>query len=364
MNKDYYKILGVDKNATQDDIKKAFRKLAHQHHPDKNKGDDKKFKELSEAYSVLSDENKRKKYDMYGSGFDGSGGGGNPFQGGQGFGGFDFSGFNQGGQGGVEFDLGDIFGDFFGGGGGGRREKIKKGQDIQVDIEIPFRDAVFGVEHTVHINKHSVCSVCKGTGGKPGVEMHTCNNCSGQGKIRENRRSIFGTMMTERTCDVCHGVGKIPKEKCHECRGMGIVRKDESITFSIPSGINSGETLRVRGKGESIQNGAAGDLFVKIYVHEHHTFTKDGTQLLMNQKVKLTDALLGVELPVETLDGKITVSIPSGISHGEILRVKGKGVPIGGHHRGDLLITILVETPNRLSKTARKLIEDLKKEGI
>ena len=301
--KDYYNILGVDKTASKDDIKKAFRKLAHEYHPDKNKGNadaEKKFKEASEAYSTLSDDTKRKQYDTFGS----SGPGFNPGQGGfngaQGFGGFDFSQFQNGGfhfnQGGVEFDIGDIFSEFFGGGGGGRRPR--KGKNITVDVEISFKESIFGTEKDVSVNS-------------------------------------------------------------------------EKLTIKIPHGIESGQGLRVPGKGEDGQGGK-GDLIVRIWVKEHPVFRKEGMNLVMELPLKLSMALVGGSVPLETLDGEIELKIPAGTSHGEILRVKGKGVPYEqtgsifgtGGKRGDILIVTHVIMPKKLSKAAKEAIEQLKKEGI
>lgn len=286
MPKDYYKILGVDKSASQDDIKKAFRKLAHEHHPDKNKGNEaasQKFKEASEAYSVLGDEQKRKQYDTFGS----AGPGFNPGQGGgfQGFNGFDFSQFTgQNGQS-FEFDLGDIFGDIF---GGGRRPR--RGQNITVDVQISFKDSIFGIQKDITVNK-------------------------------------------------------------------------EKLVITIPSGIENGQGLRVQGKGEEGQGGR-GDLIVRVWVEKHPIFRKEGYSLIMEQPLKLTTALLGATIDVETLDGNIEVKIPAGTTHNDILRVKNKGVLDERGKRGDLLIITEVEMPKKLSKTAQKLIEELKKEGI
>lgn len=360
MSKDYYHILGVSKNASKDEIKQAFRKLAHEHHPDKKGGNEAKFKEANEAYSVLSDDTKRAQYDRFGSAGPTSGGnagGGNPF--GQGFGGFDFSGFQQGGQG-FEFDIGDIFGDFF----GGRQERAKRGRDISVDIEISFKESVFGVERAINLNKNSTCEACHGSGAKAGTEMKTCGTCGGKGKVQEAVRSLMGTFATTRTCPECAGKGKIPKEKCPECTGAGVRRKQDQITVSIPAGIESGETLRVTSRGEAIASGQAGDLYIKIHVHPHPLFRKEGVNLVCDIKVKLSDALLGADYPLETLDGNIVLKIPEGVTHGEILRVKGKGVQNERGKRGDLLVRVLIELPRKLSKAAKKAVEELKKEGM
>jgi len=360
--KDYYKILGVDKSASKEDIKKAFRKLAHEHHPDKG-GDAEKFKEANEAYGVLSDDSKRAQYDTYGSaGPSGSGGfGGQQYYGNANDFGFDFSGF-QGGQN-VDFDLGDIFGDFFGGNGGGRK-KTKKGKDISIDIELSFRDSVFGVEKQIQLTKNSKCKECSGTGAKNGTDMQTCSRCNGQGKVRQAKKSIFGTFMTENVCDTCEGLGKIPKEKCSVCRGEGVNRREEIFTVNIPSDINNGETVRLAGAGEAIKGGVSGDLYLRIHVRDDKVFRKEGKDLAMDLNVKLTDAILGAKYNIKTLDGDIELKIPEGAEFGQILRLRGKGVPINQARRGDLLIKLDIKIPNRLSRKAKEDFEDLRREGI
>ncbi|MCX6735968.1 MAG: molecular chaperone DnaJ [Candidatus Parcubacteria bacterium] len=358
MANDYYKILGINKDATKDDIKKAFRKLAHQYHPDKQGGNEAKFKEINEAYQILSDDSKRASYDTYGSAFPG----GNGAQQGQGFGGFDFSGF-QGFNGteGMEFDLGDIFGDFFGNGG---RGQVKRGRDISIDLEIPFAEAIFGTERKVLISKTLVCSECHGSGGKPGTKMKKCEICNGQGKVHEAKKTIFGNISTVRECSSCIGKGEVPAEKCGKCRGAGALRGQEEIRISIPAGISNGEVIRMSAKGEAAPGGVSGDLYAKIHCLSHPFLKREGTNLAMNLDIKLSDALLGGEYPIETLDGKISVKIPEGVAHGEILRVRGKGVPIDKTHRGDFLIKLNINLPKKLSRKARKLFEDLKEEGI
>jgi len=351
--KDYYKILGVNRTASKEEIKKAFRKLAHQYHPDKKEGDEGKFKEVSEAYAVLSDEKRRSEYDAYGHVF----AGGTGAQSHGGFGGFDFSGF--GGHGGVEFDLGDIFGEFFGGG----RRRESRGHDISIDISIPFKDAVFGAERTVLITKTSLCQTCAGSGAKEGSAMVECATCNGKGQLHETRSSILGTFTSTRLCPKCHGKGEVPKEKCETCHGEGVHRKEEKITVLIPAGINDGEMIRLSGMGEAIAGGATGDLYVKVHVEPHPTFRKEGNNLYTDLSVKLSDALLGGEYSLQTLDGVVNLKIPAGVSVGDVLRVRGKGVPnrVG---RGDILVRIRVSMPKKLSKRAKKLIEDLKEEGI
>jgi molecular chaperone DnaJ len=362
MSKDYYKTLGVDKTASKEDIKKAFRKLAMEHHPDRG-GNADKFKEISEAYSVLSDDNKRAQYDTYGSaGPTGAGGGFNSQDFGGGFGGFDFSGFGQNGQG-FEFDLGDIFSDFFGGRASGRKAH-KKGKDISVDMELSFHDSVFGAEKTIRITKTSKCKECQGSGAKSGTQMQTCSNCGGQGKVREAKRSMFGTFMTENVCDVCGGSGKIPKEKCSTCNGKGITKREEELSVKIPADIEDGETIRLSGGGEAIKDGSNGDLYIRIHVRKDNTFRKEGKNLITELNIKLSDAVLGTKVNLKTLDGEIELKIPEGTQFGEMFRIKGKGVPIDSTRRGDLLIVINIKIPTRLSRQSKKTFEDLKEEGI
>jgi molecular chaperone DnaJ len=364
MNKDYYKILGVNKSASKDEIKSAFRKLAHEYHPDKAGGNETKFKEVSEAYTVLGDDNKRKQYDTFGSAGPTGGGQYGGFNQGQDFGGFDFSQFTQSGNGnGFEFDLGDIFGDFFGG-GGGRRQKVKKGHDITVDLDITFAESVFGVEKEFNLTKSAVCSDCGGSGAKKGTDMTTCSSCAGKGKIKETRRSILGNFVTERVCDKCEGSGRIPKEKCGTCHGIGIVKKSETIKVKIPADINSGETVRLSGAGESIKDGVSGDLYINISVRRDPLFKKEGKNIVTEINIKLSDALLGTKYPLNTLDGEIELKVPEGVNSGEILRIRDKGVPIDNRRRGDLLVKIKIKMPNKLSRTAKMAIEELKKEGI
>lgn len=358
MSKDYYNILGVEKNATKDDIKKAFRKLAHQYHPDKKGGDEARFKEVSEAYSVLSDDKKRAEYDAYGRVFSGAG------QGGAGYGDFDFSQFTQGfgGNGGVEFDLGDIFGEFFSGMAG--RTRTRRGRDISIDQELTFEEAIFGVERNILLNKISVCEVCNGNGAEPGSELETCATCNGKGTIKEVRRSIIGSISTTKTCETCNGKGKIPKEKCRTCGGAGVHKREHEIKVRIPAGIENGEVVRLAGMGEAVAGGAPGDLYIKVRVRPHPVFKKEGNDLVMDLTVKLTDAILGTKYNIKTLDGEISVKIPKGVTFGEILRVKGKGVPLSKRERGDLLIKVKIDLPRKLSREAEKAIEKLREEGI
>jgi len=350
MHKDYYKILGVDKKATQDDVKKAFRKLAHKYHPDKKGGDEQKFKEVNEAYQILSNNKKRAEYDTYGQAFSGGQAGA------QGFSGFNAQGFG-------DVDFGDIFNEFFAGAqGGGRR--VRRGSDVSVDIEIPFEDAVFGVERTIAMTKAHTCETCSGSGAKKGTEMQTCSTCNGKGKLHEERKSIFGTFATTRECETCFGSGSVPKEKCKECSGIGVKSGQQEIKLNIPAGIRDGEVIRLSGKGESIPHGMTGDLYIRIHVRKHDTFTRDGNNLVMNLDIKLSDAILGEEYSIKTLDGSIKLKIPGGVSIGETLRVKGKGVPSSSDKRGDLLVKLNIQIPKKLSRNAKEAVKALKKEGV
>lgn len=355
--KDYYSILGLQKSASKDEVKKAFRKLAAQYHPDKKTGDEAKFKEISEAYSILGDEKKRAEYDTYGHAFSGAGGGASQQQG---FGGFDWSDFQQAGGSNFEFNINDIFGDMFGGSAANRQAR---GRDVSIDIELAFTDSIFGTQRKVLLTKYNTCTHCNGSGAKKGTEFVTCTTCNGNGRVREERRSIMGTFQTVRECETCHGTGKIPKEKCEFCKGEGIVRGEDEIEITIPAGIQNGEMIRMTGRGEAIQHGTPGDLYIKIHVKPHQTIAREGTTLVTSLHVKLSDALLGNTYSITTLDGNVEIKIPEGIKHGEMLRIKNKGVPQGSA-RGDFMVKIIIDIPQKLSRKAKKLIEDLRAEGI
>lgn len=351
--KDYYEVLGIDKKASKEDIKKAFHKLAHKYHPDKSTGDAEKFKELSEAYSILSDEKKRAEYDSYGQTFGSQGGGFNA-------GGFDFSQFQDAfQQGGFGFDMGDIFGDFFGGGQGGNR-----GRDISIDLEISFKESVFGTKRSVLLAKIGKCDTCHGSGAKPGTNLETCKTCNGAGRVHETTNSVFGQITMQRPCRTCHSTGKVPKEKCTTCRGEGVYRKQEEVDITVPSGIDGGEMVRLTGAGEATVGGPSGDLYVKIHVTPDKRYKKEGINIVSDLSVKLSDALLGHDYQVETLDGTENVTIPAGVTHGEILTIKGKGIPSNRGKRGDFLVKVKINLPQKLSKNAKNLIEKLKEEGI
>jgi molecular chaperone DnaJ len=368
MFKDYYQTLGVKKDASKEEIKKAFRILAHKHHPDKNKGDDSKFKEVNQAYQVLSDETKRANYDRFGSadmnGF--SGGGQN-----SGFKGFDFSqgfgGFSA--QGGPDSDwdmgdLGDIFGDFFGGNFRQRNQRDKVGSNLSVDLEITFEESIFGIQKEILLNKVSFCEDCEGSGARKGTKLENCKVCNGQGKVKEIRRSIFGNISTIQSCQNCQGEGKTASEKCSSCRGSGVKKKEKKVSFNIPAGINPGEMIKIKNEGEAIKGGRAGDLYVKIYIKPHQQYKRQGLNLTTDLTIKLTESLLGKVYDLKTLEGNIIeVKIPEGIKHGELLRVRGKGVPFNSG-RGDIIIKILIDLPNKISSKAKDLIKKLEEEGF
>ena len=360
--KDYYAILGISKDANSEDVKKAFRKLAQQYHPDKKGGDEARFKEVSEAYSILSDSKKRAEYDAYGRTYGATGGQGG-FSGGP-FEGFDFSGFQdafrQGGF--ANFDFGDVFGDLF----GGEMRRERRGRDISIDIEIPFKDAIFGTERRILISKVGLCEACEGSGATKGSEVEKCTTCNGQGHVREARRSFLGSVTVTRECDSCRGRGARPKNPCKQCAGRGIRKKEEEIAIRVPAGIENGEMIRMPGRGEAVAGGASGDLYIKVHVKKDTRFTREGTTITTSLTVKLTDVLLGSEHAIPTLDGEVTIQVPAGTRHGELLRVRGKGAPMSanGNARGDMLVRINIDFPRTLSKKAKKLTEELREEGV
>ena len=351
--KDYYEILGVAKGASKEEIKKAFHRLAHKYHPDKGSTDSEKFKEVSEAYSILSDDKKRAEYDSYGRVF-GAGGGAGPGAD------FDFSQFQDGFQGGFGFDFADVFSDFFAGGSGRQR----RGRDISIDLEVSFKESIFGTKRRVLLAKTAQCDTCKGSGAKPGTSLETCKHCNGKGSVHETTNSFFGSITMQSPCRVCHARGKVPKERCPTCRGEGVYKKQEEIEIGVPTGIEGGEMIRLQGSGEAVAGAPSGDLYVKVHVIPDPRFKKDGTSIVTELSVKLSDALLGTEYKIATLDGEEAISIPTGVSHGEILRVSGKGVPVGRGKRGDLLVKIKITLPSKLSRTAKSLIEKLREEGV
>lgn len=351
--RDYYEVLGVSKDASADEIKKAFRRLAVQHHPDKEGGDEAKFKEVNEAYDVLKDTDKRQRYDRFGhAGVGGASGGygGNPFEG---FGGF------QGQN--INFDfgegLGDIFSQFFG--GGGRNRGPQKGRDVEVQLQLTFEEAVFGLEHEISLDLEDTCTHCKGKTVEPGHEMKTCPTCKGAGQQTRVMNTMFGAIQQSVVCDDCEGRGKVPEKKCTVCRGTGTQRQKRSIKLKIPAGIDDGATIRLSGHGEAIGHGEKGDLYVHIRVKAHKKFTREGDIILSDEHVSMVDAALGTEIDVETVDGVVRMKIPAGTQSGTDFKLSGHGVPhMRSDRRGPHIVNVIVDTPTKLSRKQKKLLED------
>ncbi len=359
---DYYENLGVSRDASQDEIKKAFRKKAHKLHPDKGGGDEKKFKEVNEAYQVLKDEKKRAAYDQFGSaGAQGFGGGGfnwnDMSRGG-------FSG-SQGGfsGGGVEFDIGDIFGDIFGGGargGAARAQGPRRGGDLELSLELDFRDAVFGTKQNIRLKRNVVCDHCKGNAAEPGTKIETCSTCKGSGVVSSAQRTILGTFQSQTTCPACRGEGKEVKQKCKKCHGESVVQEFQEVEIAIPAGIDSGQTIRLSGQGNAgTKGGGQGDLFVTVRVKADNRFMREGSTIRTHIPLTFTQAALGDKIEVETLDGKVKLKIPEGTQTGKKFKLSGKGVPHlqrGG--RGDHIVEITVQTPTSLSRKQKKILKE------
>lgn len=360
MAQDYYAILGVDKGASDDEIKKAYRKLAHKYHPDKKGGDEAKFKEINSAYQVLSDKQKRAQYDQFGQTFDGAGGGPSG-----GFGGFDPNQF--GGQnGGFEFNFGggegfgDIFSDIFGGGGG--RGGRSRGRDIQVEMEISFEEVITGVQKEIKLYKSIVCKKCDGNGGEPGSKEETCKTCNGSGKIHKTMQTMLGNIAQTVVCNDCKGKGKTFDKKCGQCGGDGRHKEEVVEMIDVPAGIHHGQTLAASGKGEAGENGApSGDLLVTIAVASDDRFERDGDNIRSEVHVSFAQAALGDKIDVETVEGSVKMKVPAGTQSGEIYRIRSKGVPkLRGFGRGDHLVKVIVDVPTKLSRKEKKLIEGLR----
>lgn len=352
--KDYYEVLGVDRNASEADIKKAFRKLARQYHPDVNPGDKKaeaKFKEINEAYEVLSDQQKRAQYDQFGHaafGQGGADGGAGGFGGFGGFGGADFGGF------------GDIFDMFFGGGGGQRRRGPAKGADLRYNLEITFEEAAFGLEKDITIPRTEKCKKCQGSGAAPGTSPKTCPKCKGTGQIQFTQSTPFGRFVQSTVCDECHGDGKVVDTPCPECSGSGLVRKMRQIHIKIPAGVDNGSRVRVTGEGEPGERGGpSGDLYVFIKVKPHKIFTREGNDVISEIKISFPQAALGDSVLVSTLDGKVELKIPEGTQSGTFFRLRNKGIPdVHGYGRGDHHVKVTVVTPNKLTDEQKKILRD------
>lgn len=353
--RDYYEVLGVGKDANDSDIKKAYRKLAKQYHPDTNPGNEDAahhFREATEAYEVLSDEGKRRQYDQFGHAAFG--------QGGMGAGGF---------GGGMDFDMGDIFGDmfgdFFGGGGRGRSRANngpQKGASLRASMELAFEEAVFGTDKDINITVSDECDTCHGTGAKPGTHPETCSHCGGTGQVRYNQQTILGTVQSVRTCPHCEGSGKEIKHKCDTCHGSSYVKKRKKISVNVPAGIDHGQTIRLKGKGEPGRNGGPrGDILLTIYVKDHKEFIREGTDIYYRMKISMAQAALGTELEVPTLDGNVKYSIEPGTQTGTRFRLRGKGVPFINHGkaRGDQYVDVVIDTPKDLTQRQKELFLEL-----
>lgn len=355
--RDFYEVLGVPKGAADADIKKAYRKLARQYHPDVNPDDptaEEKFKEVNEAYEWLSDPQKRAQYDQYGHAATEAGGGAS------GFGGFGGAGDGFGFE-----DLGSIFDMFFGGGGQSRQRRSgpQRGSDLRYDLEIDFEDAAFGADKTIEIPSTADCPTCHGSGARPGSSVETCAACGGTGQVQVTQNTAFGRFVNVRTCDKCKGEGKIIKLPCIECRGKGIIRKNEKITVRVPAGVDTGSRIRVAGKGEpGTKGGPAGDLYVFIHVRDHEFFQREGDDLYCEIPLNIAQAALGDDIDIPTLDGTVKLKIPEGTQTGTFFRLKGKGMPrLKGASKGDLHVKIKVVTPTKLTDRQRDLLKEFGK---
>ncbi len=347
--RDYYEVLGVSKSATQDEIKKAYRKIAKENHPDQHPGDkacEERFKEANEAYEVLSDEEKRKKYDQFGhAAFDPNAG--------YGAGGFgDFGGFGG---------FGDIFSDIFGGFGGATRANPnapRKGESLRATVNISFEEAAFGCKKEVTVGRVEPCADCKGSGCAPGTTPEICPDCKGTGQVTVSQRTPFGMMQSSSPCSKCRGTGKIIHQPCKTCRGMGSVRRQHKIEVNIPAGIDDGQTISKPGGGNAgVNGGPAGDLLVSVIVRPHARFERDGTSVLLEQEISYAQAALGAEVEVPTLDGKVKLTIPEGTQPGAVFRLRGRGIPyLRGSGRGDQFVTVTVKVPKNLTGSQKELL--------
>lgn len=348
--RDYYEVLGVEKNADEAAIKKAYRALAKKYHPDMNPGDaeaEKKFKEASEAYAVLSDPEKKRQYDQFGhAAFEGGAGG---------FGGFDFNGADFG-------DIfGDIFGDLFGGGrrSGARSSGPMKGANLRTSVRITFEEAVFGVEKEIDLTLKDECTTCHGSGAKPGTTPETCSKCGGKGQVVFTQQSFFGTVRNVQTCPDCNGTGKVIKEKCADCHGTGYIANRKKIQVSIPAGIDNGQSVRIRDKGEpGLNGGPRGDLLVEVIVQRHPIFQRQDYNIYSTVPVSFAVAALGGEVLIDTVDGRVIYDVKAGTQTDTRVRLKGKGVPSLRNRevRGDHYVTLVVQVPDKLSHEAKELL--------
>ena len=348
-NKDYYSVLGVEKNASDDEIKSAYRRLAKKYHPDLNNTEEaaNKFKEINEAYEVLGDSKKRANYDQFGSAD------GNPFGGSDG----GFGDFFGGGGGGFSDIFGDIFSAF---GGRGERTARARGTDINIAVDLTFEEAAFGVEKNITITRHDRCEACKGTGAKNGSEFTTCRECAGTGRVRFQQNTLFGTTIREAGCPKCNGTGKIVKEKCPNCNGKGEQKATKTIKVKFPAGIDNGQTLRMRGEGNAVANGESGDLNIKVSVKPHKILVRKENDLYMDLYLPFTTTILGGKVEIPTLQGKYTLNIPELTPSGTVMRIKNKGMKaLQRDYYGDLLVTVKAEVPKSLDKETRKVLSEM-----
>ena len=356
--RDYYEVLGVSKSASADELKKAYRRLAVQHHPDKEGGNEEKFKEINEAYDVLKDSQKRQRYDQFGhAGVGGAAGGGGGYSQ---AGGYPFGGF--GGQGGFDFGggFGDIFDQFFGGGGNSRQQGPKKGRDVEVQLQLTFIEAIFGLEYNLELDIEDTCKHCKGSTVEPGHNMKTCPTCHGAGQQTRVMNTMFGAIQQTVPCETCHGAGKIPEKVCTVCHGTGTQRRKQTIKVKIPAGIDDGATIRLANHGEAIGGGEKGDLYIHIRVKADKTFTREGDIILSEQHVSMIDAALGTEIEVQTVDGSVRMKVPAGTQSGTDFKLSNHGVPHlrNEDKRGPHIVSIIVDTPTKLSKKQKKILEE------
>ncbi|MEZ9626469.1 molecular chaperone DnaJ [Aliivibrio fischeri] len=347
--RDFYEVLGVSRDASERDIKKAYKRLAMKFHPDRNQGDDtaaEKFKEVKVAYEILTDAQKRSAYDQYGhAAFEQGGMGGGGFGGGFGGGGADFGDI-----------FGDVFGDIFGGGRRGGQQRAQRGSDLRYNMELTLEEAVRGCDKEIEVPTLVSCDPCEGTGAKKGTSSTTCSTCHGQGQV-QMRQGFFAV---QQACPTCHGKGKIIKDPCNSCHGEGRVHKTKTLNVKIPSGVDTGDRIRLSGEGEAGEHGApAGDLYVQVHVKEHNIFERDGNNLYCEVPVSFTMAALGGEVEVPTLDGRVSLKVPLETQTGRMFRMRGKGVKgVRTHSAGDLIVKLIVETPVKLTKRQKELLQE------
>jgi molecular chaperone DnaJ len=361
--RDYYEILGVSKSASADEIKRAYRQLAKEHHPDKHAGDDSQFKEIGEAYEVLKDPKKKAAYDQFGhaAGAAGAGGpfggSGNPFEG---FGGF-------GGAQGFEFDLGDLFSQFMGGsgfGGGGQPGQAQRGADIQVSLTLDFKEAVFGVERQLRYKAEKQCEHCQGKGAEPGSKVSTCGTCGGQGRVTRTQQTILGAIQQQSICPTCGGRGQVFEKNCTVCHARGTIKTEETLALKIPAGIYDDATIRLSEKGSSDAHGRRGDLYVTVRVRPDPELKRENSDIYSQTDIDIVTATLGGQVSVRTVDGEVTLKIPAGTQGGRVFKLSDRGVPqLSGRGRGHHFVTVAVETPTKLTPKQKQLLEEFARAG-